>query len=206
MISKNGVKWVLSAQCQAEDEPLCSHAASVFDRALHAPTLFTFTDRNTMNEPDVLKRILSRDRVIAVVGLSNHAYRPSHSVAAYMQSHGYRIVPVNPAYANDTAGVLGERCYASLGDAAQALAQEGAAIEMVDVFRRPEEAAAVAQQAIAIGAKSLWLQVGVINDEAAARAKAAGLDVAMDVCVKIEHERLLGATHRANAPAPRMPE
>jgi predicted CoA-binding protein len=159
-----------------------------------------------MNEPETLKRILSRDRVIAVVGLSAHAYRPSHSVAAYMQSHGYRIVPVNPAYANDTAGVLGQRCYASLAEAADALAQEGTAIDMVDVFRRPEEVAGVAEQAIAIRAKSLWLQVGVTNDEAAARAQAAGLDVAMNVCVKIEHERHFGATHRANAPAPRMPE
>ncbi|PMS22653.1 CoA-binding protein [Trinickia dabaoshanensis] len=159
-----------------------------------------------MNEPDTLKRILDRDRVIAVVGLSTHPYRPSHSVAAYMQSHGYRIVPVNPAYANDTAGVLGQRCYATLADAAQALAQEGAAIEMVDVFRRPEQAVDVADQAIAIGAKSLWMQVGVVSDEAAARASAAGLDVAMNVCVKVEHERLFGATHRANAPSPRMPD
>lgn len=159
-----------------------------------------------MNEPETLKRILNRDRVIAVVGLSTHPYRPSHSVAAYMQSHGYRIVPINPAYANDTAGVLGERCYASLADAAHALAQEGAAIDMVDVFRRPEEVSAVIDQAIAIGAKSVWLQVGVVNEEAAEHARAAGLDVAMNVCVKIEHERLFGTTHRANAPAPRVPE
>jgi predicted CoA-binding protein len=115
-------------------------------------------------------------------------------------------VPVNPAYANDTAGVLGERCYASLADAARALAQEGAAIEMVNVFRRPSEALDVAEQAVAIGARSLWLQVGVVNDEAVARASAAGLDVAMNVCVKVEHERLFGATHRANAPAPRVPD
>jgi uncharacterized protein len=159
-----------------------------------------------MNEPETFKRILSRDHVIAVVGLSMHAYRPSHSVASYMQSHGYRIVPVNPAYANDTAGVLGQRCYATLAAAAQALAEEGVAIEMVDVFRRPEEAAAVAEQAVAIGAHSLWLQVGVVNERAAATAQAAGLDVAMNVCVKVEHERLFGATHRANAPAPRVPE
>lgn len=159
-----------------------------------------------MNEPEILKRILTRDRVIAVVGLSTHPYRPSHSVAAYMQSHGYRIVPINPAYANDTAGVLGERCYATLTDAAHALAQEDGAIDMVDVFRRPEEVAAVVEQAIAIGAKSAWLQVGVVNEEAAEQARAAGLDVAMNVCVKIEHERLFGTTHRANAPAPRVPE
>lgn len=159
-----------------------------------------------MNEPETLKRILDRDRVIAVVGLSTHAYRPSHSVAAYMQSHGYRIVPVNPAYANDTVGVLGQRCYASLAHAAEALAREGAAIEMINVFRRPNEVAAVADQAISIGANSLWMQVGVVSHEAAALAQAAGLDVAMNVCVKVEHERLFGATHRANAPAPRVPE
>jgi len=158
-----------------------------------------------MNDPVVLERMLRRDRVIAVVGLSNREHRPSHSVAAYMQSHGYRIVPVNPAYANDTAGVLGERCYASLADAAHALAGEGATIGMVNVFRRSEEVSAVVDEAIAIGAKSLWLQLGVVNEPAAARAHAAGLEVAMDVCVKIEHARLLGATHRANAPAPRMP-
>ena len=159
-----------------------------------------------MNEPETLKRILGRDRVIAVVGLSARVYRPSHSVAAYMLSHGYRIVPVNPAYANDTAGVLGQRCYASLADAANALALEGDAIEMVNVFRRPEQAMDIAEQAIVIGARSLWLQMGVVNEEAAARASAADLDVAMNVCVKVEHERLFGATHRANAPAPRVRE
>lgn len=157
-----------------------------------------------MNQPSVLRRMLTRDRVIAVVGLSKHAHRPSHSVAAYMQSHGYRIVPVNPAYANDTAGVLGERCYASLADAAQALAAEGVAIDMVDVFRRADQALAVAEDAISVGARSLWLQLGVINEAAFARAELAGLDVAMDVCVKIEHARLLGATHRMTAPKPRM--
>lgn len=159
-----------------------------------------------MNQPSVLQRMLTRDRVIAVVGLSKHPYRPSHSVAAYMQSHGYRIVPVNPAYANDTAGVLGERCYASLSDAAHALAREGLAIGMVDVFRRAGEALAIAEEAIRIGARSLWLQLGVINEEAAERAESAGLDVAMDVCVKIEHARLVGTTHSVTAPAPRMPE
>ncbi|HEV3104608.1 MAG TPA: CoA-binding protein [Trinickia sp.] len=159
-----------------------------------------------MNEPVVLQRILARDRVIAVVGLSNKPHRPSHSVSAYMQAHGYRIVPVNPAYANDSAGVLGERCYASLTEAARALADEGTPIDMVNVFRRPDQVLPAADEAIAIGAKSLWLQLGVINEEAAVRAAAAGLDVAMDVCVKVEHGRWLGATHRVNASAPRVPD
>ncbi|WP_240702444.1 CoA-binding protein [Trinickia terrae] len=152
-----------------------------------------------------MQRILERDRVIAVVGLSNHSHRPSYSVAAYMQAHGYRIVPVNPAYANDSAGVLGERCYATLADAANALAVDDVSIDMVNVFRRPDEVLPVAEEAIAIGAKSLWLQLGVVNDEAVARAAAAGLDVAMDLCVKVEHERIVGALHRAHAPSPRVP-
>ncbi|QCP51885.1 CoA-binding protein [Trinickia violacea] len=158
-----------------------------------------------MNERVILQNILERDRVIAVVGLSNLPHRPSHSVAAYMQAHGYRIVPINPAYANDSAGVLGERCYATLADAARALAEEQASIDMVNVFRRADDVLPVAADAVAIGAKSLWLQVGVVNEEAAALAVAAGLDVAMDVCVKVEHERVFGALHRAHAPAPRVP-
>jgi predicted CoA-binding protein len=158
-----------------------------------------------MNERTTLQRMLERDRVIAVVGLSNRPHRPSHSVSAYMQSHGYRIVPINPAYVNNSAGVLGERCYATLTDAANALAAEDLSIGMVNVFRRPEEVLPVAEEAIRVGAKSLWLQMGVVNDAAAERAAAAGLDVAMDRCVKVEHARILGATHHANSPAPRMP-
>ncbi|WP_254699759.1 CoA-binding protein [Trinickia violacea] len=171
----------------------------------HVETPCLFVDYSTMNERVILQNILERDRVIAVVGLSNLPHRPSHSVAAYMQAHGYRIVPINPAYANDSAGVLGERCYATLADAARALAEEQASIDMVNVFRRADDVLPVAADAVAIGAKSLWLQVGVVNEEAAALAVAAGLDVAMDVCVKVEHERVFGALHRAHAPAPRVP-
>jgi len=173
--------------------------------ARHAVPPRFLIDVLTMNERVTLQRILERDRVIAVVGLSKQPHRPSHSVAAYMQAHGYRIVPINPAYANDSAGVLGERCYASLADAARALAEDGVSIDMVNVFRRPEQALQVAEDAVAIGAKSLWLQLGVVNEAAFAHAAAARLDVAMDVCVKVEHERILGATHRAPAPAPRVP-
>jgi predicted CoA-binding protein len=156
-----------------------------------------------MNERTTLQRMLERDRVIAVVGMSNRPHRPSHFVSAYMQAHGYRIVPINPAYANDAAGVLGERCYATLTDAANALAAEDLSIGMVNVFRRPEEVLPIAEEAVRIGAKSLWLQMGVVHDAAAERAAAAGLDVAMDCCVKVEHARILGATHHADSPAPR---
>ena len=90
------------------------------------------SDTIKMNERTTLQRMLERDRVIAVVGLSNRPHRPSHSVSAYMQSHGYRIVPINPAYANNSAGVLGERCYATLTDAANALAAEDLSIGMVN--------------------------------------------------------------------------
>ena len=128
-----------------------------------------------------LRKVLSEDRVIAVVGLSAHWYRPSYFAAKYMQERGYRIVPVNPAYDE----VLGERCYPSLRDVPEP-------IDMVDVFRRPADVMPVVEDAIAIGARSLWLQLGVINAEAVARAEAAGLRVVMDRCVKIEYGRLFG--------------
>jgi uncharacterized protein len=159
-----------------------------------------------MNESAQLKRMLERDKVIAVVGLSRHPYRPSHSVAVYMQSHGYRIVPINPAYSNDTAGVLGERCYATLQHACESLAEEGVAIDMVNVFRRADDIPPIVDDAIRIGVRSLWLQLGVIDDAAAQRAERAGLDVAMDRCVMIEHGRLIGTARRVNAPAPRLPQ
>ena len=128
-----------------------------------------------------LRKVLSEDRVIAVVGLSANWYRPSYFAAKYMQERGYRIVPVNPAYDE----VLGERCYPSLRDVPEP-------IDMVDVFRRPADVMPVVEDAIAIGARSLWLQLGVINAEAVARAEAAGLRVVMDRCVKIEYGRLFG--------------
>ncbi|WP_323119323.1 CoA-binding protein [Burkholderia alba] len=142
-----------------------------------------------MNVTDTsLRRILQRDKVIAVVGLSDRPSRPSHEVAAYLQRHGYRIVPVNPRLAGET--VLGETVHASLADAQAALASEGAAIGMVDVFRKSADVPSVVADAIAIGARSLWLQLDVRHDAAAAQAEAAGLDVVTDRCVKIEHRRL----------------
>ena len=133
-----------------------------------------------------LRRILASSRTIAVVGLSAESHRPSFFAAKYMQEHGYRIVPVNPRYAE----ILGERCFASL----EAV---DIPIDIVDVFRRTEDILPFAVQAIAIGAKCLWQQIGVKNVEAARLAEAAGLDAVMDRCVKIEHARLFGGLHWA---------
>ena len=133
-----------------------------------------------------LRRILKANHVIAVVGLSANWWRPSFFVAKYLQDHGYRVIPVNPAYQE----VLGEKCYASLKDVPEK-------VDMVDCFRKSEEIPALADDAIAIGAQCLWMQLGVVNDEAATRAQSAGLDVVMDRCVKIEHGRLFGGLNFA---------
>jgi hypothetical protein len=128
-----------------------------------------------------LRRILRACRTIAVVGLSAEWHRPSYFAAKYMQSHGYRIVPVNPRYAE----ILGERCYARVEDIPFP-------VDMVDVFRKPADVGPIAAGAVAIGAKCLWQQLGVLNLEADALARDAGLDSVMDRCVKIEHARLFG--------------
>ena len=133
-----------------------------------------------------LRRILQSYRTIAVVGLSNDWHRPSYFAAKYMQQHGYRVIPVNPRYAE----VLGERCYPSL----EAIEDK---VDMVDVFRRTDDVLPVAQQAIQIGAKCLWQQIGVMNHEADQLAQQAGLDSVMNRCVKIEHARLFGGLHWA---------
>lgn len=134
-----------------------------------------------IEDPGALRRLLAEAKTIAVVGLSPRPERASHEVAHYLRQHGYRIIPVNPACSE----VLGERSYPSLRAV-------GERIDIVDVFRRPSEVMAVAEDAIAVGARCLWLQLGVIAPEAAARAEVAGLAVVMDHCTKIEHRRLLG--------------
>jgi len=131
-----------------------------------------------INSSETIKRSFDECRTIAVVGLSSKTTRPSHGVAGYMQRAGYRIIPVNP---NETE-VLGERSYASLKDVPDQ-------IDMVDIFRRSEEAGAVVDEAIAIGASAVWLQEGVIDNEAAQRALSAGLLVVMDRCWLKEHAR-----------------
>lgn len=132
-----------------------------------------------------LRRILSTYRQVAVVGLSANWYRPSFFAAKYLKDHGYQVIPVNPGYDE----VLDEPCYANLRDAAQANAMP---IEIVDCFRRAEDIPPLVDDAIAIGAKVLWLQLGVINIEAARKAHEAGLEVVVDRCMKIEYARLFG--------------
>ena len=133
-----------------------------------------------------LRRILRDCRTIAVVGLSAEWHRPSYFAARYLQQHGYRIIPVNPRYAE----VLGERCYPSLADIPHP-------VDMVDVFRRTEDVVPIAEQAITIGAHCLWQQIGVKNLAAAERVRSTGLDSVLDRCVKIEHARLFGGLHWA---------
>ena len=137
-----------------------------------------------------LSRILRDCRTIAIVGLSAEWHRPSNFVAKYLQEHGYRIIPVNPRYAADGVPVLGERCYASLTDIPEK-------VDMVDVFRPTEAVLPFAQDAIKIGAKCLWQQIGVMNMEADKLVEAAGMDSVMNRCVKIEHARLFGGLHWA---------
>ena len=128
-----------------------------------------------------LRRILKDNHTIAVVGLSADWYRPSYFAAKYMQEHGFRIIPVNPKY-NE---ILGERCYPDLASIPDK-------IDIVDVFRKSEDCAPIAKDAAAIGAKALWLQIGVMNDEARQIAEAAGMDFVQNRCVKIEYARLFG--------------
>ena len=128
-----------------------------------------------------LRRILTEHKTIAVVGLSDNWYRPSRFAAKYMKWHGYKIIPVNPAKKE----ILGEICYPSLLDIPEP-------VDIVDIFRKPEDVLPIVDDAITIGAKVLWMQLGVINHEAADRARQAGLEVVMDRCVKIEHGRLFG--------------
>jgi predicted CoA-binding protein len=127
---------------------------------------------------DPIFDILTKYKTIAVVGLSSNPARPSYGVTKYMQGSGYHIIPVNP---NET-DVLGEPSYASLEEVPQK-------IEIVDVFRRPEEIAPVVDAAIRAGAKVIWMQLGIANEAAAEKARAAGITVVMDACILVEHKK-----------------
>ncbi len=134
-----------------------------------------------MTDSIQLKRILQECKTIAVVGLSANDMRPSYFAAKYMQDHGYRIIPVNPNYDE----ILGEQCYPDLTSVPET-------VDIVDLFQRPERVQPFVEQAIAIKAKVVWMQLGVINENAAQIARKAGLEVVMDRCVKIEYARLFG--------------
>jgi uncharacterized protein len=139
-----------------------------------------------MDEAALIDTILNESRTIAVVGLSAKPDRPSYAVAKYMQAHGYRVIPVNPAL---TGEVLGEQAYADLA------AIPGATpVDVVDIFRRPEEVPPIVEAAIARGARVVWMQEGIANEAAAERARAAGLQVVMNLCIKKEHEKRHPAT------------
>jgi predicted CoA-binding protein len=135
-----------------------------------------------------IEQILHTAKTIAVVGMSDKPDRASHEVATYLQRQGYRILPVNPAYAG--TAILGEKVYATLQEAADALARDGRQIDVVDVFRKSEEVLPVAKEAITVRAGALWMQLGVESQAAADLARAAGLDVVMNHCMLVEHRRL----------------
>ena len=135
-----------------------------------------------------IPQILNDSKTIAIVGLSNKPDRASFGVAEYLQGQGYRILPVNPAYAGEE--ILGEKVYANLQEAADAMAPSGTRIDIVDCFRKSEDIPPLARDAIAIRAGCLWMQLEIENQAAADLARAAGLDVVMNHCLKIEHRKL----------------
>lgn len=135
-------------------------------------------------DPAAIRKVLSTAKTIAIVGLSPKPERPSYFVGTYLQSEGYRVIPVNPT----ATEILGEKAYPDLLSVPDP-------VDLVDVFRRPEDCVEIAKQAVHIGAQALWLQLRVVNFEAAAIAEAAGLTVIMDRCVKIEHGRYTGSLH-----------
>ena len=139
-----------------------------------------------MNAPieqdvDLMRHILETSRTIAVVGASTHEEKDAHTVPAYLKEQGYRVIPVNPNH----GAIWGEKSYANLGDIPDP-------VDVVEVFRPPEEAESIVEEAIEIGAKTVWMQVGIRNDAAAARAREAGLNVVMDACMRVAHRLLLG--------------
>ena len=130
--------------------------------------------------PEEIGEILRKYRTIAVVGLSTDVSRPSYQVARYLQNHGYRIVPVNP----NCAEILGEKCYPSLKEIPFP-------VEVVDIFRKVDAVPAIVAEAVEVGAKAVWLQLGLVEPQSAQKAREAGLQVVMDHCMKIEHEQRL---------------
>ncbi len=147
-------------------------------------TVLTEEERIKFQDSGIIRKVLSTTKTIAIVGLSPKSERPSYFVGTYLKSEGYKIIPVNPT----AKEILGETCYPDLLSIPEP-------VDMVNVFRKPEDCLEVAKQAVQIGAKTLWLQLKVVNIEAAEYAAAAGLNIIMDRCVKIEHGRYSGSLH-----------
>ena len=142
------------------------------------------TDLGHYQDPLTIQGVLHTAKTIAIVGLSANALRASYFVGYYLKRHGYRVIPVNPRETE----ILGETCYASLLDVP-------VPVDVVNVFRAPDALPGIAQDAVAIGAKTLWCQFGVVNEEGARIAEEGGLTVVMDLCLKIEHARYVGRMH-----------
>jgi predicted CoA-binding protein len=134
-----------------------------------------------MNDDQMMKDILSSAKTIASVGLSSNPAKESFGIAAYLKAQGYRVIPVNPT----TAEVFGEKSYPDLESVPEK-------IDVVQVFRKPEDVPPVVDSAIMVGAKAVWMQEGIVNEEAAEKARAAGLQVVMDACMRVSHRRLIG--------------
>lgn len=147
-------------------------------------SLLSEEERQKYQDPGAIRTILSTTKTIAIVGLSPKSERPSYFVGSYLQSEGYRIIPVNPT----ATEILGEKSYPDLLSIPEP-------VDLVDVFRKPEDCIEVAKQAVQIGAKTLWLQLRIVNFEAARIAEEGGLKVIMDRCIKIEHGRYSGSLH-----------
>ncbi|MGE5578346.1 MAG: CoA-binding protein [Syntrophothermus sp.] len=137
--------------------------------------------KNVLTSDEEIKQLIGSAKTIAVVGLSKDPNKDSYRVAKYLQDHGYKIIPVNPTISE----VLGEKAYPSLKEVP-------GPVDIVDVFRRPEDVPPIAEAAAGIKAKALWMQLGIVNDSAAKTAADAGLKVVMDRCLKVEHGRLMG--------------
>lgn len=139
-----------------------------------------------MNDINTLRRILIENKRVAIVGLSDDWSRPSNFVGKYLLEHGFEVIPVNPKYDE----ILGQKCYADLKDIPTP-------VDIVDLFQRSDRVPPFVDDAIKIGAKVVWMQLGIINEEAAQKAREAGLEVVMDRCVKIEYARLFGGLNTA---------
>jgi len=156
-------------------------------------TRLTAEERRLYQDSEVIRDLLHRAQTVAIVGLSDKKERASNFVASYLKSEGYKIVPVNPAIKE----VFGEKAYPDLKSIPASPVGQAGTVDIVDIFRRPDEMVNIVKQAIEIKAKAIWMQLGLVNRDAAELATSAGLTVIMDKCMKIEHGRYIGTLHWA---------